>query len=616
MLARFSQARFPIVLALLAAAVLLNVFALSIYNNGGYHEDVFYRWIVSLILGAGAFLLLTDKKSSWRLGLTRFDIYLIFGLVLMFIPVYFSTLYYIPFQLNTDEPTIMHFSKEAVYGSSFDPFGITNYFRYPALIFVIFGGIADWLGGISLYTFRVVHASSAILIIVFSYLLLRLAALAADRKHIVAAYLLPFAGAAIVGFNHALMAVSRMAMRDNSALLIEVIAFTLLGFGILRKNWFLLFMGALAVGLSFYVYLPARIIIVLWALFLGGLGTFFDTKYHWLDICAAGAITILGVFLVVSPLLLATLAAEETEFTDISNKFLFSKQAQQEQQAWVGAASIADGLRINTMQGLTMFNNNLHDHNYVYPNYGHGFVDPLTGILIWIGLASVLMRWARKSEQMEFHLFFVGCFVVLWLVLSFFFNKNPHYNRLLSTLPFVAFLASEALYMLGNLAASIIKKFIKLSLPLAALCVVAGTLGIVVWNLSIFSDFVTKGLRDGDALGATARYTEEKREMPGYSFYLAADAQNPYYTWGIEGQWRGWLGTFVGKDQHSTVVHPDMLSYEELQIPFTLFMNKSVWDQQEYALRARYPGGTFISMVPNGTRVAYEVLGGMRLLEQ
>ncbi|MEK7630981.1 MAG: hypothetical protein AAB417_03055 [Patescibacteria group bacterium] len=536
--------------------------------------------------------------------------------MLVFIPVYFSALYYIPFQLNTDEPTIMHFVKESTHDPAYNPFGITNYFRYPALIFTVFGGLADSLGGIDLYHSRVVHASFALVIIVFSYFLLRLAALSIDASRSAMAYLLPFSGAIIVGFNHALMAVSRMAMRDNSALCVEVVAFTFLGFGLMRKNWFLLFIGALAAGFSFYVYLPARIIIPLWMMFLVGLGIFLEKKYHWLDICSAIAITILGAFLVVSPLVLSLLATQETELTDVSNKFLFSQQAQLEQQAWVGAASIADGLRINTMQGLTMFNNNLHDHNYVYPNYGHGFVDPLTGILIWIGLIAVLMRWARRGEQMEFHLFLAGSFIVLWLVLSFFFNKNPHYNRLLSTLPFVAFLAVEALYALGSIANSIIKKFTRFSLPLSSALVIVGTISIVVWNLSIFSDFVTKGLRDGDALGATARYTEARAKMPGYAFYLAADSQNPYYTWGVESQWQGWLKTFVRDDQHSGLISPDTLPYEQLQAPFTLFMNKNIWDKHEYVLRARYPGGIFISMVPNGTRVAYEVSGGMLVLQE
>ncbi len=597
----------PRALFFLVIAILWSFLSLHTYYLHGYNARMMVFWLGSLLCAGYAFFLFTDKKNAWRFGFTNYDAYLLIVLLLIFFPVYFFLLYYIPYQLNTDEPTIMAFAKVFTSNPRHDLFGLTNYFQYPALIFIMFGGIARALGGLDLFHFRLVHAASALLIIIFSYLFFRVGSLYLVKARSVVAHLIPFCAAVIVGFNHALIAISRMAMRDNSALLIEVIALSFLCLGLLRKNLLLLFLGGLVVGLSFYVYLPARIIIVLWALFLLGLGLFFEKEYRRRDLISAFVITCFGAVLVVSPLVIATVTAPETEWKDVSNKFLLSAQGQREQQAWVGAASVVEGLRINTMQGLTMFNNNLHDFNYIYPNYGHGFVDPLTGVLIWIGIVSILMRWARFGGRMEIHLFVVGCFLFLWLILSFLFNKNPHYNRLLSTLPFVAFLCVEALYFLGVVVSSIVSRYTKKTISLANIVLIGGVCTIVIWNLAIFSDFAQRGLREGDALGATARYTEQRAEIPGYSFYLAASVEHPYYSWGVEGQWQGWLKTFTQNNQYSAIVNPNALLYENLQIPFTLFMNKSVWDEYGNTLRSRFPSGTFLSMVSNGSRVALEV---------
>ena len=44
---------------------------------------------------------------------------------------------------------------------------------------------------------------------------------------------------------------------------------------------------------------------------------------------------------------------------------------------------------INAKNGLGAFNNTVVDHGWIYQNNGHGFVDPLTGILLWLGVGVV-----------------------------------------------------------------------------------------------------------------------------------------------------------------------------------------------------------------------------------
>ena len=96
--------------------------------------------------------------------------------------------------------------------------------------------------------------------------------------------------------------------------------------------------------------------------------------------------------------------------------------------------------------GLGTFNSKVVDHSWIYPNYGHGFVDPLTGIVLWARRGD---RRARRSSAGDARTrarcsCSVG-FLVLWLSFAFLVNKAPNYTRLLVTLPFVAYLVVEAL---------------------------------------------------------------------------------------------------------------------------------------------------------------------------
>jgi hypothetical protein len=80
--------------------------------------------------------------------------------------------------------------------------------------------------------------------------------------------------ACVLGSSHALLMVSRMAMRENTAVLAEVTALALLVGGLRRDDPLLSFCGGLAAGLGFYVDFPGRATFLAWLLFLAGLGLF------------------------------------------------------------------------------------------------------------------------------------------------------------------------------------------------------------------------------------------------------------------------------------------------------------------------------------------------------
>ncbi len=55
-------------------------------------------------------------------------------------------------------------------------------------------------------------------------------------------------------------------------------------------------------------------------------------------------------------------------------------------RTWVFESTVAGGMWKNISWGLTAFNNKIADHGFIYENKGHGFVDPLTGIFLWVGV--------------------------------------------------------------------------------------------------------------------------------------------------------------------------------------------------------------------------------------
>ena len=69
--------------------------------------------------------------------------------------------------------------------------------------------------------------------------------------------------------------------------------------------------------------------------------------------------------------------------------------------------------------GLGTFNSKVVDHGWIYVNYGHGFVDPLTGIVLWLGVAIVGLGLIRRRREDEGALLMLGGFLVLWLSFAF-----------------------------------------------------------------------------------------------------------------------------------------------------------------------------------------------------
>ena len=247
-------------------------------------------WLGGLIALGAFFFQLSGRLPRFE----RRDVLASGGLALVFAPLYVLHLYDWPVQVITDEPTIMQVS-EAHARDPGDPFGVSNYQVRPSLLFIVWGKLGHLIGGIDLYHMRLLHAVVALLTIAASYALFR--------------QLLPrgwafFAGC-LLGLSHSFLIISRLAMRENTAVLFEVVALALLLWGLRHDHAFVTYAGGIAAGLGFYVYHPARATFPLWALFLIVLALFYRHRFSLRKLAVLGSIAFVGFTLVAAPLLIA-----------------------------------------------------------------------------------------------------------------------------------------------------------------------------------------------------------------------------------------------------------------------------------------------------------------------
>ncbi len=570
-------------LALLIGGILSGIVSSTLYYLRGYHHGILGLFLASLFLtGAYFFLKRTRKKSRFN----KYDTAAVAILLLIFAPLYLAFIYTIPWQVGSDEVTIMITERNTIYRDNFDPFGISSYFGFPSLVFLTFGWLGKITGGIDLLHMRTIHAVSGLAVILLGYFLFRTGL---SRP-------LSFVGAVILGSNHSLLAISRMAMRDNTGLLIEVAALTVLLIGLQRKCQFYTFLGGLIAGLSFYVYYPGRITIIAWFAFLA-MTALFIRKTSFRELTKLGIIALLGFAMVANPIMLATVKAQDLALKFQREQLLIFPEGRELLKPWYATNTTYEGVKTNMIYGLTAFNNEVDDHGWIYSNYKHGFVDPLTGILIWIGLATILFELFSKRELQNIELLSVAGFLILWLLLSFVVGKSPNYTRLLVILPFVAVLVTKAIGTISNFTNAKIGK-LRASNVLFALFVII----IFFWNLGILSDYVKRVFSEGNDIGGTARYIEERKGIANYTFYFAESGQYTYYVWGMK-----WHEFFVDPTQQSIIISPESAIESIRQLPFTIFTSESGWKLFENQTRNLYPNLNIQNIKADGSLLAIEV---------
>jgi hypothetical protein len=576
---------------LLGTAATLGAGSLILYWRSGYSRSMLVLWLAAIVGLAAAFW-------TWNRALPRIarkDLLVGAGVVGVFAPLYLGALYRWPVQVSSDEEQIVTAARNAATAQGLDPLGLSTYFNRPALLLIGWGKLGELLGGFDLFHMRLLHALCGLLTIAAAYALFR---------QLLPRWWAVFASC-VLGVSHSFLMISRLAMRENTAVLAEVLALALLLWGLRRNHPLATFLGGVVAGLGFYVYYPARATFPIWIVFLVVLGAIGRGRFPARRILSVGAIAALGFVLVATPITIAEShiprAGVPSDFDPQHSTYLIYPEARERERQWVNASSIADGLKTNIRWGLGAFNNTVTDNGNIYVNRGHGFVDPLTGILLWLGLGLVVFRLVRRELDEGELLSAVG-FVILWLGSALLVNKAPNYTRLLVALPFAAYLVTVAVRWLAGRWRSL--------RPGAALVTGGFLAALVVWNFAIAWDYVDLGRRTGDPIGSTGRYVAAHDQISGQKFFIATteNGEFDYYYYLAASAAALRMQLFAEDDSKVRgAIQPEQLPSFTESPPFTIFSRRDAWERFAAPLAERYPRGRIQNLTPTGDLVVFDV---------
>jgi 4-amino-4-deoxy-L-arabinose transferase-like glycosyltransferase len=576
--------------AVACAGALLWVASVALYAADGFGLAVALLWLFGLALVGTALYERIARPA-------RIDLLAPLLLMAAFAPLYLIRVASLPVQVNSDEVAIMLYAKKYAAMANPDMFGLSEYFGHPVALLVVWGKLGNLFGGVTLDHMRFLHALAGLLTIGLSYALFR--QLLSVPWAVVAS--------AVFGVNHAFLMISRMAMRENTPVLFEVASLALLLFGLRRRNLFATFCGGALAGIGYYVHFPGRMIFPVWLVFLVVLAVVYRGSLGFRRLGRLGGVAAAGFVLVAAPYVVAYLKAPADLTHHQREALLLTRDGRELQKNWVFADSIGEGIEKNIVWGLTAFNTDRVDEAFIYPNFGHGIVDPLTGALLWLGALTVLLRaiFGRGPPWSVFPL--VG-FLLLWLVFAFLVGQAPDYPRMLVILPFVALLVTEAIRLLAQAAARVVAAP-RLRRVAPAAVAVAALLAIGTWNGFIGWDFIHTGQFHGDDIGGTGRFVQSHSGIPGERFYISADQGSlKYYVWGTPDIWTQRLQLFAREDsQIGGVIDPGRLAQFNDPPPFVIFMCPQLWNRVKDDFRQRYPHLGVHDVTPDGLHLAVGV---------
>ncbi len=533
------------------------------------HPLCMWLWLASLV-AFGSYFFFDKKPKSHSIKLHKLDVLILLCLFAVFIPIYLFKIYSVPYQVSSDEITIMYWIRLFASHSQNDLFGLSNYFGFPSFPFIIYSNTAKLLGGVTLLNIRTIHAFLGIMIVLGAYLFFRV---------IFGSYKWAVVGAILVGTNHALLVISRMAMRDNIPLFLELIALFFLMRGYQKKAQLETYIGSVFAGLAFYNYFPGRIIIVLYILFALQYLLFYGFKDDFYARVKLLMVAAVGFILTVSPLITTTVKTQYQGTAFIQEQIMLFPAAQNLERDWVHAKTIAEGMLINAKQGLLAFNQPISDNGYIYSNQGYGFVDQVTGILLWMGLLIFFLKANKPKEEF----LVVGSFLFLYVFFSLFITKNPSYTRYLIFLPFVVGLVIEALVGINKALDRFMPQVIS-NVLLYTVCAY-----IIFLNFTAFGHFIRTGFNQGDDIGGTARYIESQKRRSNNHYFLVSSNDYPYYVWGMPHMWYTRIELFTSAGQTVKVIEPKEIAKTTFKRPFTIFMSNTVWNQFGQSIKNNYP---------------------------
>jgi hypothetical protein len=568
-------------------------------------------WLGSLLAGSVHFYF-RRTKSKWKIE--RADLISLLVVVAVTAPVYLFDPVNVPYQVNADEPQNMHVIERCFY-QGLDPLALVPFFWWhPSMIYVAYGAISKlFFGTLEFGPLRIINAWIGFITCPIAYVFFRR----------VLPPLLACAACFLMVFSHSLIVLSRMLTQDNIHVLLEVTALTLLLVGYQRTCPSYSFLGGIVAGLGFYTKLHARVIIGLWLLFMLPQTVWRKLHSGSNDETKLLISTTIAFVLTIVPIFLATVTNFENATSYLKSRIMVVEEGRAEQQRRIGKSySEEEAIRQNILSGLTAFNSKKDDGWGLYFNPTVGFVDPITGVLVWMGVFAIAYEAWRGTRRQAEDILFVGSFLALWLILSFITNIAPVYGRLLMTLPFVAYLVIRGLELLVRALITPLKD----SLPAETdpdstrLHIVAFSAFLIAFlNFVIFMQYLPTG--DQDERSNIRRYLRDRQDRKHYNFFLVSGPDVPVDLYVLsnpknieeffqpscaDGQFFTCLWMEHGVATDIKDGGAGLISRLGVR-PFSVFMWRRTWDTVRPTFSARFPNFAVHQIRGRPERVVVEV---------
>ena len=532
--------------ALLVSGAALLVISMVLYLYYGYHHATAGLWLAAIALTATHFL----KSESWRQKKLPFATkdYVIAGILTIVIGcVYFSVNPYNPPQMVGDEVALT-IKTLVVSEPGVDLFSPDDHYNWPKPFYAISGYMIKMVSHIDILNVRLFHTIISILVCTAAFFLFR--RIFPDIFQAVLA-------TTLLAFSHTFFAIGHMSILTNSAVLPHVLSLVFLLVGLQQRSKLYSFIGGVVAGFGWYVYIPAKSIIVVWLAALAILALLQKLKKFEkiknLNLKKVIPATLIGFLFAVTPFLIgATTTPQEGHATWAyhQQQFLLTYEGHSYQFREIESESYLMSIRHNATNALTAFNRKIQDKGYMYSHWGrHGFVDPLTGALMWVGVLIVLLTARRQKTAtilMVLHL------LLLLLAFAFIVNRAPNYSRFLIMMPFVIPLVVIGLSSVIERTLHVVKSQFRVDLKkYSKLLVVLVALVIIYLNMGIFSDYLAEGKKGDEPISNIVRFIHtQANQEPGAMYAFDDTTQTHHQTmWTLSDWQRLWLNLFFTFNQ-------------------------------------------------------------------
>jgi hypothetical protein len=586
------------------AAVLFEIIGLSVLHFGHAHELALCLVIVAISIAAIPFR--RNAESNGKRFLDQQDLYIMLALWCLALPLCVFLIDFVPFLITDDEPYTVIVTRTAMTSGIHNLFGPSGLEEYANLGFIIFGKIAEFLGGVTLGNLRVVDGFIGTFTVVSLYALYR----TTWEKSYAAL------GALVVGFNHAFIAQSRMCFRGGIDVLIETIAYCVLIRASQINSSILAFSGGIIAGCGFYFYYPARCIMPLW------IATVLFSVLTWNRGAFAAqrkliAIALLSFTLTILPNLVG-FAGIHSSWT--LSQLLITKSGIAMQMERSQTTSASSAVLANAQKQLTCLNIPNYDifGNYVNPHAA--FCDPITGFLVWIGLLVTIFRRKVDEKEQWLRILSVGSFSILMLAYAFVIGCAPNYPRLIMLLPFIGYLVMSLLWWFNEKVGSIFKgdpARVRFLLGIFSIAIVGA---ILYSNIQSLRLWVYYWLEFPEPKYMTMRYIERRKNIGNYKLYIVTpkaggSPDSNFFPWLSADDIKTDFKSFTDNPPEINTIEPkdfckdvesDLLDGQAISPPLSvLVLKKSCPCIADFI--HRHPSVMIHDITPDGARQALEI---------